>query len=283
MRITVPREIGMRLQKADQELVTLQNEVKTFLQGVPYRSGVESDPDHPSRRRIVIRTVPLPPQIPIRISECVHHWRASLDNFAYLITRRHSGHTPRSEFPIFLDPVRFRKEGTKKIQGMKPTARVAIENLQPYNGDGPMDPLWMLHELSNADKHRLMHSVGAVLAGSSFEIVHLDPGAAINRVRFFPRPVRDGSTVGYLYIEKRGDPEAKMTLTFTHTYNLVFERRTNDMGQPLPTNDQRINVTTSRIRDAVWQAFWQLRRFAGRKDVATIESASLMYPEGEPA
>jgi hypothetical protein len=102
------------------------------------------------------------------------------------------------------------------------------------------------------------------------------PPIDIKRVEFRRRPVREGATVGYVYVEKHGDPAATMTLTFTINYGLVFEDRTNDLRQPLPTNGQRINVTTSIIRDAVWDALWRLRRFAGTTRVATIESASLL-------
>jgi hypothetical protein len=280
MQITVPREIGMRLVRADQELSALQHEIKSYMGTIPYHAGIEHDPDHPERRRIVTHTKPLPVSIPIRISECVHHWRASLDNFAYLVSCRHSRHTPRSEFPIFLDPVRFSKDGIKKINGMKPAAQTVIERLQPYHGDGVRDPLWMLHELSNADKHRLMHSVGGVLEVASYEIAHLDPGVVVTNVKFFHRAVKDGSTVGYVSVEKHGDPAGTFTLTFTFTYDLVFESRVNDVGQPLPTNGRRINVTTILMRDAVWDAFWRLRRFAGRTEVDTNESAPLYLDDG---
>jgi hypothetical protein len=255
VRITVPYEVGLRLTRADQELVALQDEVRSYLGREPYASGFEADPKYADRSRIVIRIKePIPEQIPIRLSECIHHWRASLDNFAYIISRRHSGHTSGSEFPIFLDPVVFaerqknglpgRRSGLYKIRGMKPSAQTVIERLQPYSGGQANDPLWMLHELSNADKHRLFHAMGSVLEGSTNCVRHVDPGVVIKKIRFIFGPVEDNATIGYIYRDKR-DPDANMTVTFNLTYRVAFGDRADDAGQPLPTT---VSSSTSRPR-----------------------------------
>jgi hypothetical protein len=287
VRVTVPDEVGLRLARADQELKALQNEVRSYLGKRPYTAGFEADPKHVDRRRIFVRIdEEVPEQVPIRVSECVHHWRAALDNFAYMITRRHnSGHISGSEFPIFLDPVVYaerqtngdptRRSGLHKIRGMKPSAQGIIEELQPYNGGQVTDPLWMLHELSNADKHRLLHTCGTVLEGSNYAIRHLEPGVKITKARWIFGPVEDNATVGYLYVTKSGDPDAKMTVDFTLTYRVAFENRTNDAGQPLPTNGQLINTTMFEIRDGVWNACARLRRFAGHTCTTQLDSVSI--------
>jgi hypothetical protein len=287
VRVTVPDEIGLRLARADEELKTLQNEVRDYLRKKPYTVEIKPDPNFPNRRRLVVRIDDeIPEPIPIRISECVHHWRAALDNFAYIISRRHSGHTSGSEFPIFLNAAMFseqtrtgglptRPSGLHKIRGMKPSAQTVIERLQPYNGGQVTDPLWMLHELSNADKHRLPHSCGSVVEGSKYTIRHLEPGVQVTKVRWVLGPVISGTTVGYLYVVKSGDPDAKMTVDVTLTYRVAFQDRTNDAGQPLPTNGQLINTTMFEIRDGVWNACTRLRRFAGRIGVTTLESVPI--------
>lgn len=288
VEITVPNEVGLRLARADQELVLLQRKVRNYLKGIPYSSGFEADPKRSDRRRIFVRVKkPVPEDIPICLSECVHQWRAALDNYAYIISRRHSGHTTGSEFPIFLNAgdyhrvtrsgVPDRRSGVYKVRGMKSGAQAIIEALQPYHGGQMSDPLWTLHELSNADKHRLLNTCGSVLEGSTYTIRHLDPGAAILKVRFIFGPVKDNATIGYMYVRKT-DPDAKMTVTFKLTYRVAFEDHTNDKGQPLPTNGQLINKTTTLVRDAVWTACGRLSRYAGRTGVTRIKSLPLPPP-----
>ena len=288
MRVTVPDEIGLRLARADQGLKTLQNEVRDYLRKKPYTVGFEADPKHADRRRIFVRIdQEIPESVPIRISECVHHWRAALDNFAYILNCRHARrrHVSGSEFPIFLHSRDFaertragvatRRSGLHKTRGLRPGAQAIIERLQPYNGGHVGDALWMLHELSNADKHRLLHTCGSVLEGSKYKVRHLDPGIQITKVRWVLGPVEDNATIGYLYIVKTGNPNAKMTVDFTLTYRIAFEDRTNDAGQPLPTNGQLINATMFAIRDGVWDACASLRRYAGRTGVVTLDSVPI--------
>lgn len=135
-------------------------------------------------------------------------------------------------------------------------------------------PLWMLHELSNADKHRLLNTYGSVLEGSTYAVDHLEPGIEIVKVRFILGPVKDNATIGYIYVRKT-DPDAKMTMKFNLSYRVAFENRTNDAGQPLPTNGQLVNVTSTLIRDAVWAACGRLAHSAGRSSVTSVRSASL--------
>jgi hypothetical protein len=222
MQITVPHEVALRLTRADQELAALQTTVRNYLMKVPYSPGFEADPKRPDRRRVFVKIKEqLPDEIPIQLSECIHHWRASLDNFAYMISRRHSGHTGGSEFPIFLDPAVYaerqkngtptRRSGLHKITGMKPAAQAAIERLQPFNRGKTSDPLWMLHELSNTDKHRLVHTYGSALGEFTYSVAHVDSGAVVKTIRALLGPVEDNATIGYIDVEKTADPDAKIT------------------------------------------------------------------------
>jgi hypothetical protein len=186
-----------------------------------------------------------------------------------------------SEFPIFLDPHVFAetskkgvptpRSGLHKIRGMGPSSQKIIEALQPYNGAGRTDPLWMLHELDNADKHRIPNIAASVFKGSTYHIRREDPGLKIQSIRFFTGPVRDGATIGRVVLQKT-DPLAKMEIDFTLTYQIAFGERTDHSGQPLPTNRLPLNITTTLIRDAVWTACWRLRRFAGRRAATMVES-----------
>jgi hypothetical protein len=51
--------------------------------------------------------------------------------------------------------------GLAKIRGWHPDAQAKVERLQPYQRGYSFrrDPLWRLHDLNIADKHRLLHTV----------------------------------------------------------------------------------------------------------------------------
>jgi len=52
-------------------------------------------------------------------------------------------------------------EQSRKVGGIAPVARTIVEGLQPYRRgqNFASHPLWVLHELSRIDKHRLPHVV----------------------------------------------------------------------------------------------------------------------------
>lgn len=69
---------------------------------------------------------------------------------------------------------RWAKSGLALVRGMELGAQAAIESLQPYQRGDVFedDPLWILSQLNNVDKHRALHVVGASLAGVILSAVH---------------------------------------------------------------------------------------------------------------
>jgi hypothetical protein len=91
--------------------------------------------------------------------DIVHNLRSALDHLAYQLVVVGSEKEPsrRVEFPIAKDFATYEAEKTKKVQGMRPIAIKAIDNVKPYKGGN--EPLWRIHELDNIDKHRTLFSV----------------------------------------------------------------------------------------------------------------------------
>ncbi len=98
----------------------------------------------------------------IRIGDAVHNLRAALDNLAWHCAAQ-SGEPPwATEFPIFKDRARYLDEGHRKIRGIEdPRVRGIIDDVQPWQrgDDAISDPLWVLHEWNNTDKHRVVMPV----------------------------------------------------------------------------------------------------------------------------
>lgn len=77
-----------------------------------------------------------------------------------------NGNIPnKPEFPIYLLASDFHKNGVRKSKGIDAAALPLLEGLQPYQGTyaahPKKHPLWLLHEINNVDKHRLL-TIGVV-------------------------------------------------------------------------------------------------------------------------
>lgn len=102
----------------------------------------------------------------LAIGETVHNLRSALDNLAFALARLRADPpaNPRKiAFPIFTDATRYRcSPAVASLDQLPIEAAALIERLQPYHrqkadieGNPESDPLVLLQELSNDDKHRI--------------------------------------------------------------------------------------------------------------------------------
>ena len=70
-----------------------------------------------------------------------------------------------------------------------------IERLQPYHADDPdRHPLWTLHSLHVADKHRLLHILGVASVDAALQIKIVSPGIHLHHsYAVHDGPVEDGT------------------------------------------------------------------------------------------
>ncbi len=129
--------------------------------GPPGGLSFEQDNDAGRFTMRVLIPTDFPTELGYLAAETLFHVRAALDNLAWQLVLANGG-TPGShtEFPIFRDKDEFKKRAPRKMRGMSPTARAAIQRFQPFI-EWPEHPghttLWKLHELNLIDKHRLPH------------------------------------------------------------------------------------------------------------------------------
>jgi hypothetical protein len=108
--------------------------------------------------------------ISMQVGECAHNLRSALDNMAYALARLKIDPpiAPwQIAFPIFSDKKEFDAKWPKaKFEKFfAPEVISSIINIQPYNRQGgaegspKFDPLYLLSNLNNADKHRLPNLV----------------------------------------------------------------------------------------------------------------------------
>ena len=170
------------------ELKTVLNEFTNDIKS----DGFTADTD-PDTRELVLKfrvskSTASDPNWSIAISEIAHLLRSCLDNLAWqLALLNTSTPFPNTEYPIFL--YRRSKTGSSyipnaigkktsgrtigKLQSIRPKHRAMMERTQPYYGRKrrTQHPLWILHEMNNADKHRDIHFTNVANLGNVLQVV----------------------------------------------------------------------------------------------------------------
>lgn len=113
-------------------------------------------------------------EITLLASEVIHHVRSALDYIAYQLVVLDTGSArSQTQFPICDKPNDFRREATRRLNGVTPEHVALVESVQPYNG-APWTG-W-LKELSDRDKHRFPVDVSAFYNfWTNLDAVYLDP------------------------------------------------------------------------------------------------------------
>jgi hypothetical protein len=138
------------------------------------------------------------PYPPVRLSaimgDCIANMRSALDNLVCGLARTKK---PRCRyvgirFPIYGKPELWQENWKSDLKGVPASARAIIKRLQPcFRPDGlaDKDPLLVLNQLSNMDKHR------AILLTTIHDhhvrfVVHAKDGT--EHFAFIPEPIRGG-------------------------------------------------------------------------------------------
>jgi hypothetical protein len=160
------RGVFLKLDRAETHIDTLRNETQAFLgrKPKPFEIRPEKEPGPNNSMQYVlyaiVREEPPPELAPI-IGDVIHNLRSALEQLAHELSDRKR----KSQFPIFTDECEFKVKGRPMMKGITGDERTLIENVQPYVASNPArtDPLAILNELSNLDKHRLPIPVVAAL------------------------------------------------------------------------------------------------------------------------
>lgn len=153
-----PRALGpsVKIKRSVEHFKDLQPKVAAFNDGNAYRFVTEFDAK--TREHVIrIRVAKYPDALwAAMIGDIVHNLRSALDLLACQLVLANNGTvTKRTCFPIFDSGEKFKTGYVGKVSGASKEALAFIEALEPYQG-GNGDALWRLHELSIADKHKLL-------------------------------------------------------------------------------------------------------------------------------
>lgn len=159
------------------------------------------------------------------VGDAVHNLRSSLDYFVYDLARRDTGKArPRgTQFPIIAtDAADYRRAASAGVQMLEPRHRRIIRQLQPYQHDDPgTHPLAILNQLSNADKHRLLHPTIGFLGGAGYRFELRQDVCAIRETRFSFGALEDGAEIVRIQIDTDG-PNPRIEVGGEFEFDLAF-------------------------------------------------------------
>lgn len=95
--------------------------------------------------------------------DVINNLRAALDHLIFQLIDVYSPNSPpkvfeRCAFPICQDAATYEVAKRTKVKGISPAAMILLDACKPYKGGN--NALWLLDELNNIGKHRLILTVG---------------------------------------------------------------------------------------------------------------------------
>jgi hypothetical protein len=183
-----------------------------------------------------VRPLPEPLMLAVLLGDAIHNLRSALDHLIWqlvLLNTKKDGSTD-NQFPICDSGPGYWSTGknespsmrTRRLKGVSKDHQLLIDTFQPYRNvealrAGNLDPLSTLRDLSNHDKHRLLHVlVSAVDLGqdSDFRLVPNDDAGEQLDALVVPFPDQGSApviTVKYSCPGPKPDVVSQWILTIT--------------------------------------------------------------------
>lgn len=209
--------VGAKFGRARDQANSLIEAVNAYIKSDSVALNPQPDPDKPTEYPFKARIIEEPDTMTwgLMLGDAIHNYRSALDNAVWNLTlvgtNEQMPTKPRKvKFPISMETTGYQSA----IAHIDPCAQAAIEWCQPHRGRyAPnFEPLWLLNELSNADKHRVVTPILAMPEGLSIDefLVGGEPGQV--HVDFPGDPIEDGATVFTIHTENPVEVKMKASL-----------------------------------------------------------------------
>ncbi len=156
-------EVWVKIQRANYHAQELKRAVHFFFDTTPYAVSTNRGADG-KLFYYVSKVDDLSPAMAAVIGDIIQNLRSALDHIAYRLFIQNGGDKNTAKhiyFPIFESEEKYNSEMARKTKGISAEAIKIIDSIKPYKECNRI--LWLIHELNNLDKHRLL-----LTAGSSF-------------------------------------------------------------------------------------------------------------------
>ena len=162
-----------------------------------------------------------------------------MDHIVWELAGRPSARTAKTQFPIFETEARFTERGTKQfLKGVSSNAIRLIKSEQPFSArkdgtiEGTRSPLWHLKELSDTDKHRMIHVTACMLAAFNLEFPKVaEPFQLIDASQYEAGPIQQDTILMSVVLKGASDwPFAKGDTKAGFAVEVTFEDGTPSPG-----------------------------------------------------
>lgn len=161
------RPVDLKINRANQQIKELTKSISDWGSGSPVKAKLELR-ENRNGTKLIIEEILAPESLEefgIITGECVHNLRTALDNMVYALARLKTDPPQKHDkisFPIYEDGKAFEKCRKNTLSNLPYEAARLIELIQPFQrarddveGRPCDDPLILLRDLSNKDKHRV--------------------------------------------------------------------------------------------------------------------------------
>jgi hypothetical protein len=153
--------VAAKIDRANALLDEMKAEAHAFLAGPSYElRGSYDEATHAWEERLhILRQPPL--KLGVIVGDYVHNLRSALDQLVWqLVLLAGAEPARRNQMPIEDTPDKFARNAKRMLNGVSAGHRATLERAQPYHAAAELlteHPLRVLRELSNVDKHQVVH------------------------------------------------------------------------------------------------------------------------------
>jgi hypothetical protein len=221
----------------------------------------------------------VPENLALLVGDCVHNFRACIDNLIYSLTWAHtkgkltSAQRRSCAFPIGAKPSDFQTQVAKgAIANIPPRAQALIERLQPYHAVHPeRHPLLVLKSLSDNDKHR---TVPLIIWRAN--PIGYSPSVQGAKIVMGEEPLK----VGTKFCTIKVPPAyAEVDVNMTFQFHITIEEPTTlrDRGVLMWLGDIKCFINDEIIKEMALASL-----FPDADDGALTRATGLVYPRRTP-
>ena len=110
---------------------------------------------------------------------------------------------------------------------MSRSAQATIERLQPYHRrkNPNARSLWVLEELANIDKHRLVHPTATALTGTEYRLTPTGGLLLVRRQETFFGPLKENAMVSRFTVSASVPPFTHVDVEADTVLDVIFDKR----------------------------------------------------------
>jgi hypothetical protein len=198
-----------KIEWTNQRIKDFEPILKAFGDANTYKMRSEYNSETGRLLLVFTDCMPLPIDLSILTGEALYQLRSALDHLFWqlVIANRRTPNTSHA-FPIYWESEKYKARIKSIEQDVSASAAKRIGSYQPFKRGTAFesDPLWVLQELNNIDKHRFLLVARSFIGWSDVEFelkppIHLRKGAkGLMAVR---APVEDGVVFAWWETDQR--------------------------------------------------------------------------------